>query len=957
MHSRRLTRLLLTAVGCLIFVGTASRLLAQAGTGTVRGKITSAAGGMPVSGAQLSIVGTRIGAAAASDGGYVINGAPAGAQTIRVRMIGFAPVTQSVTVQPGGNVSVDFALTPAAASLDEIVVTGTAGAARKREVGNAIGTVKLSDAPQAQTDFGSMLAGKLSGVQVSGGSGNSGAGKAIRLRGNTSVALSNQPLLYIDGVRVRSDEYPKNLPETGATQRSANVNASPLNDIAADDIDRIEVVKGAAAATLYGTDAAAGVIQIFTKRGAQGTPKWTANLNTGFNKLQQFGTNEVPLLFMDPYLRRGRSNGVGLSVAGGTANNVKYFFSGSGDATEGVMPNDLEKKFTVRANIDFLPLKNLAVSWNTSYTNDNVANTPAGNNAHGLTLNAFRQARNYYANANPDTIRQVLTYQLNTLIDRMIIGATGTWTPIPSFSSRATIGFDRAAVENRNLRPYGFAQAPQGIINDQRWANRTVSLDWVNNYERNFNENLRATFSFGTQYVNSDVSDASAYSEGFPGPGQPTVSSGSIKNSFENRQTIITGGGFLQSLVGYKDRYFLTAGLRIDGNSAFGKNFGLQRYPKISGSWVASDESWWPSRGATTLKMRAALGQAGRAPGAFDAVQTWSPIGWGGQPAFRPLNLGNSELGPERTTEVEFGFDLTAFNGRTTLDVTAFDATTTDALFPVTSIPSNGFLNSQLKNVGKLNKNGIELALSSILVERKNLTLTVGVTATTNHSKVVSLGGAPGFQIGTSNANAWIIEGKTAPLIRGRLVRNPFDVHAAGTPVDTVGNYEFGPSQPTRIIGGSINVKTWKNITVSLRGEYQGGAFISEDASYQALARSVLWPTCYKAYAQIAAGQATNNWDNAVCIQKNVRPDMFIFPADFFKLRDLTITVPLGTLIPGTRSSSFVFTAQNFFRRNFGLSMFDPEQSGNDGFNVAARYISEHIPAPAVFMTSLRVSF
>ena len=86
MHSRRLTRLLLTAVGCLIFVGTASRLWAQAGTGTVRGKITSAAGGMPVSGAQLSIVGTRIGAAAASDGGYVINGAPAGAQTIRVRM-------------------------------------------------------------------------------------------------------------------------------------------------------------------------------------------------------------------------------------------------------------------------------------------------------------------------------------------------------------------------------------------------------------------------------------------------------------------------------------------------------------------------------------------------------------------------------------------------------------------------------------------------------------------------------------------------------------------------------------------------------------------------------------------------------------------------------------------------------------------------------------------------------
>jgi hypothetical protein len=88
-----------------------------------------------------------------------------------------------------------------------------------------------------------------------------------------------------------------------------------------------------------------------------------------------------------------------------------------------------------------------------------------------------------------------------------------------------------------------------------------------------------------------------------------------------------------------------------------------------------------------------------------------------------------------------------------------------------------------------------------------------------------------------------------------------------------------------------------------------------------------------------------------------VKQDMFIFPADFFKLRDFTATVPLGKLMPGTSSSMFVFSAQNFFRRNYGMPMFDPEQSGNSGFNAAVRYISEHIPAPATFSASLRVSF
>ena len=945
------TRWYTGVVACaLALTAVAQPLMAQEATGAIRGRVTISASGTPLAAVQVFVVGTKLGAMSNASGNYTIAGVKLGQQTVRARALGYQPADVVVSVTAEG-ARADFALNTAAVSLNEVVVTGTAGAARMREVGNSIGSVKISETPSIQTSVSSILSGQMAGVNVTGGSGNSGAGSAIRLRGMTSVALTNQPLIYIDGVRLRSDEYPKNVSsQAGQDLRSGHINASPLNDINPDDIDRIEVVKGAAAATLYGTDAAAGVIQIFTKRGAAGAAQWQVQATSGFNHLQKFGTSDAPYLYMDPFLRDGKRNGAALSVSGGTQNNTRYFLSFAGDDQQGVMPNDNDRSYKLRANFDFTPLKKLAVNWNSSYTNDGISNTPAGNNASGLTLNAFRRDRNYFGNDSTAVIAKVLSYKLNTYIDRLILGSTATWTPIADFSSRLTLGLDRAAVENRNLRPYGFVAAPQGIISDARWQNLTLSVDWANNFEHHFGADLHSTTSVGTQYVSSAVSSAEAYGESFPGPGVPTVSSASIKSAFETRQTIVTGGAFLQQLFGLKDRYFVTAGLRIDGNSAFGKNFGLQHYPKISGSWVASEEPFWKWPSATA-KVRLAYGEAGRAPGAFDAVQTWIPVGWGGQPAFRPNNIGNANLGPERTKETEVGFDLTAFDGRGSATFTFFDAHTSDALFPVRQTPSEGFGGSQLENVGKMSKSGIELTVSGTPLDIKYAEVKTSLSVSTNHSKLESLGGAPPFSLGNFG---WAIEGQPVPIMRGKLIRN-HDV--MGAIPDTVGNYLFGPSQPTRIINGSVSVKTWRDVTLSLRGEYQGGAYIDEDASFQALQRSVKWPTCFRAYDALAANQPITAWEQATCVPKNVKQDMFIFKADFFKLRDFTATIPLKQLIPGTRSSMIVLTAQNFYRRNYGMPMFDPEQSGNSGFNAAVRYISEHIPAPATFFASIRASF
>ena len=927
----------------------AGPLAAQTGTGRIRGKVTNAATGQPIP-AQVGIVGQGLGATTGADGSYTITGVPAGAFTLRARALGYTQIDRSVTMTANGNITIDFAMNVAPASLNEVVVTGTAGSARKREVGNSIGSVKTSDLKEVPTNVSNLLAGRVAGVQISGGTGNSGGGSSIRLRGATSLALSNQPLIYVDGVRTRSDEYPRNGIFFGTTQRGANVNGSPLNDINPDDIERIEVVKGAAATTLFGTDAAAGVIQIFTKRGSQGAPKWTAQINSGFQRLQKFGTDAAPLLFMDPYVRDGQRLGAQAQVAGGTQNGVRYLFSFGADNSDGVLEKDNERKYLIRSNVDFSPMKNVQFSWNSSFSSNLISQTPAGNNAQGVTLNAFRRERNYYASTNPDSIKRVYEQSLMSTVDRILMGATTTWTPIEKFSSRLVLGFDRSNLENRNIRPYNFPGAPLGILQNQIWSNKIISIDWANNYDLRFGDDAKLTLSAGSQYINSMVGDVVAYSQDLPAPVNPTIASGSLKNADENRLKNITGGAFTQALFGYKDRYFFTVGARVDGNSAFGESFGFQTYPKASASWVMSDEGWW-KEGFGTLKLRGAYGAAGRAPSAFAAVQTWNPVGWGTAPAVRPANLGDPNLGPERTAETELGFDQTLFNQRLTIDFTWFKATTTDALFAVRNVPSLGFLASSLGNVGKMEKSGIEAAINGTVLDRENLGIKLGLNVSTNQSKVLDLGGATSFSLGNFG---WVIVGQPAPVIRGRLIKNE-DV--IGAPIDTVANYTFGPSQPTLIVSPSLNINTWKGITISMRGEYQGGAYMNEDASFQALSRSVLWPTCERAYAAIAANQPLTPRERLTCIPANVRQDMGIFPADFFKIRDLTVTVPLGKLIPGTASSALVVSAQNFFRRNYGMPLFDPEMSGNDGFNAPVRYISEHIPAPAMYLTSLRISF
>jgi TonB-dependent SusC/RagA subfamily outer membrane receptor len=958
MHVWRPTQVLRLAAAVAIGIW-AAPLGAQGGTGVVRGTVRQAGSSAPLAGAQVSIVGSRVGAISGDDGAYVIGAAPAGEQRVRVRLIGYAPVERPVTVTAGGTATLELSLSQAAATLDQVVITGTAGQARRREVGNSISQLDLAKAPEAPTNVSNLLQGRIAGASVQLSGGSAGAGSSIRLRGNSSVALSNQPLIYIDGVRVRSDEYPKNSPPASvSTLRSANVNASPLNDVNPDDIERIEVIKGAAATTLYGTEAASGVVQIFTKKGKAGKPQWTFQTTQGANTLRPFAPDDggkcsdtqacSKYLYINPWLRTGRRQGYVGSVAGGQANGLRYFVSGGYDQNQGVLPKDSERKINVRANFSFQPTSKLTFDWTSAYTADSISNTPAGNNAAGLTLNAFRRNRNYFGSENIDTISQVLSYDLTTGVNHLTLGGTLNFAATPTFTHKVTLGLDRSEVENRNLRPYGFVSQPTGALSDESWRGQLLTAEYVGNYQRDIGA-FHSNLGWGGQSQTSDTRDLQSYTEGFPGPGVPVVSSGSQWIGTEDRIRVVTAGVFLQEMLGWHDKAFLTLGARVDGNSAFGANLGLQTYPKVSASYVISEEGFWP-QSVGTLKLRAAYGEAGRAPGAFDALRTYLPVGWGGQPAFRTNRVGNPDLGPERSRETELGFDAVTLRGRLNVDFTYYHTITNDALLPVDQIPSMGFTLTQLKNVGKLQKHGVELALNGDVVQSHLVTWNLGSTISLNGSKVLSLGGTPAFEL---RNYGWIMEGQPVAVLRGRYVKN---ANAVADPIIET-NHLFGPSQPTRVIGLTTSFRFPHGIELSARGDYQGGHYINEDASFQALSRAVKWPTCFGAYDKDPAQWTAR--ERAFCNAANTRQDMYIFKADFFKLRDITLRAPLPTkYLRGVQTATASLSVQNWYTwKNKDFRILDPEMSGNDGFNSSVRYISEHIPAPATVLGQLRLTF
>ncbi len=966
-----------------LLIATATSVQAQA-TGTIAGRVVDADNGQPIAAAQITISGTQFGRATGDDGRYSLSGIPAGTQTVIIRRIGYQQQSRSVTLRANGTVTLDVSLVKSSVSLTGVVVTAT-GEERKKEVGNAVTTLSSADFEKAGAgNTQQILQGRSTGVTVLANGGTPGAGGTIRLRGVNSITQGNQPLIYVDGIRIFNGNSP-----TGVSSRQS---VSPLNDIAAADIERIEVVKGPAATTLYGTEASGGVIQIFTKRGRDGAAAWTLDVGGGINTMGEFGPSSDPT---GMFLRQCRgpnmvdANGVPFEDATcpasgswlqngflgryslgvrGASGGINYAISGNLENEEGVLRVGSNKTGGMRVNLGFAPAKTVTLALNSSWQRRNTAMISDGNSADAFLLNVSRGPGSNFRGTGCSTptvtcvVNDTIFSKANSIGgDHFIVGGTATWTPFEKLTNRVSVGIDYNNTDQRTINPFGYPRTPQGQYFQTLWNRQLITVDYATTWKQTYSSNFTGTTSFGGQLFDSRLNSTDLQGDNFAGPGIPTLISASLRQITDvNQQRVINGGLFAQQMIGWRDRLFITAGARVDGNSAFGRSFGLQTYPKVSGSWVLSEESFWPTNIIETFKLRGAVGEAGKAPGAFDATRTWNPVAAeGGLPAFTPGQLGNPNLGPERTRETEYGFDAGLLNGRVGLVVTAFHARTRDAIINVAYPPSQGFSANQPENVGVIKNTGLEAQLTGTVDLTRWAKLEARLQYTQMRGEAVDLGG----RVITLDAlsRSYVQEGFPLPAYVGRKVTNP---DAFEAPV-IVENQLLGQTFADKIINPSVTVTLFQNLSIEAVGEFQRGGHLLNANGFQNAGLGI-WQPCFaaqKALRAAAAGDGSalatvNARDRMRCSITPAERDYsyWVESADFFKLRNLSLAYDVPKrYLPGARSMTVTFVGRNLFRST-NYTGTDPEVA-DQRTSTFSRRDYYNIPPYRTFLFSVRTNF
>ncbi len=929
---------------------------AEARAGTITGTITAAATQQPIAGAQVAVVG---GAGALTDdrGRYTIRAVSVGRVTLRVRRIGYAPVDKPVDVIDGQTAIVDFALTEQTRTLSEVVVTGTVGATTRREIGNSVASVsmaKLENQPTPQLQ--DIVGTRVAGVLISRNDGAVGAGGTIRIRGINSLTQGNRPLIYVDGVRIFSD-YVNNDAVKTAT--------SPLNDIDPNTIERMEVIKGAAATTLYGTEASNGVIQIFTKKGAGGQkPQWEFKTSQGFSRMGQIGPDLSPSwlakwgpeskdLWMSKFLRDGPSSEYNLSVRGNSPGEyaINYFLSSGYSKEVGTFPNNDMSTTLLRGNFGFRPNKSLLVQFNSSWSGHQIQWVPLGNQAYSFSLNVMRGPYNYVGSVAADStfVTDTKTYESQ---NHFTSGVDITYTPTDAILVKTVIGLDNIDTDYQNSWFFGSLIFPNGTRYERRFTNTNKQVDAQVTYSKRAFKWLTTATSGGMQFFDARRLTVSGSSNNFAGPGSPVIQTGSQQNASESRLRVVNAGYFFQELLGISDRLFITAGLRLDGNSAFGKSFGLQKYPKLSASYILSDFAFWP-QWIEEAKVRAAYGVSGKAPGYFDAQRGWTPISAnGGQPGVRASTQGNPNIGPERSTEIEEGFEAGMFNGRLNVDLSFYQQRTADALISVPQDPSKGFLSGQIANVGLMQNQGMEVAVHGTPYRRGDFNLELGVTASRTNSLMKKIGGPP-ISLGTSTApGVWVKEGYAMPSYWAQKLLNPTEVG----PMKLTPETYFGPIFPTKILTLSTTINVIKGLSVSGLAEFQGGHYNLSHTAYRNALRGV-WPACQGVLDKIAATGAASltAFETYTCNPAKAIGGAYLSKNDFWRVRSVQVSYDVPQRFTrNTGKWNVLLAGRNLFTIT-DYAGIEPE--ANDGGDSFSRNEYYQLPLPRTFVLSARNNF
>ncbi|HEU4995593.1 MAG TPA: SusC/RagA family TonB-linked outer membrane protein [Gemmatimonadaceae bacterium] len=956
------------ALVCALFglMPPAQPALAQGGTGTVSGQVTDARS-TGLANAEVRVEGTRLEAVTSVDGRFRIAGVPAGSRTITVRRLGYTSQRRIVTLAAGEEATLTFALQPGAVSLEQVVVTGTAGAQELRAIGNSVSTIQAADAASksAAPDLSSLMRARTTGLDVMPVSGRVGAGPAIQVRGPSSIGLNNAPLIYVDGIRVNNAVAQG--PSTGAGRlgiQGAAV-ANRLNDFNPEDIERIEVIKGPAAATIYGTEAANGVVQIITKKGSAGAkPQVTLQVQNGTLFFQD-AESRVPTNYMrDPAntanivawngLRQEADSGRPIyhsgmerhymgSVAGGR-DQMRYYLSGGFMNDYGVEPNNNFRMFTTHANVGSPLAQNTDLSLSLNFSNQSshlgadVGASPLLGAIAGHRF-LFPASRGFFP-VPPEVPQQL--YDNASGLYQFTGSATVNNQSLSWLNQRAIVGIDYSAEDARGiehyappaLSPFLSAAAAGGSIGQTLRRLSLVTVDYGATATRNVTSTISSATSVGGQFNRQEFNSSFLGGQGFPAQGVETVSAASTAYaSVQTDTTNTTIGAYAQEQLGWRDRLFVTAGLRVDNNSAFGEKFKSITYPKAGISWVASDEPFWKwSSWVSTLRLRAAYGESGRQPRAFSALRTFTPVvGPGGTNAITPSTLGNPDLQPERGKELEYGFEATVL-GRLGLDFTAYSKKTMNVIVDQPVAPSSGFSGNQVVNLGRVDSRGVEMRASYDTPIWRNLDYSLVLNVSTANNTIKQNIVNAVTSIGTRNIIGYPINGFWARRVVS-ADRDPATGGATNIQCESPGNAPascltapfvyIGPSTP-KVFGSIANtLNVGKDIRLFVLTDFKRGHKIWNQNEYIRCIGLTGAPLCEMNYYPARYDPVT--LANYVAAAGAANLSGSIQDASFMKLREVSVTYTLpARVVPGATRASISLAGRELhtWTRYKGL---DPE--------------------------------
>lgn len=960
--------------------------------GSFSGTVTDSNNGVPLAGVSVFIEDTSFGAVTDFDGNYSFRvNLEAGDYTLTASSLGYT--TTEITVSySGGDLTTDLTLTEDVLSLDEVVVTGNPAGVNKRTLGNAISSVKAEDlVNNGAIAVDQAISGKISGALVQQNSGDPAGGISIRLRGPSTVLGNSDPLYIVDGIIVSNSSNSNNLVDLGGNSQNRLVDLNP------NDIERIEVIKGAAAAAIYGSRASNGVVQIFTKKGKSGDPKFTFNTNVRINELRkEIDYNTVPLAWVDPFDRDNLEtvpverynlqdeffeSGFGvetfLSVTGGNE-KTSYYISGSFLDNEGIIKNTDFQRTGFKTNITQKAFDWLDINAGLNFTRSVSSDIPNGgiNAAYGA-ITGFVFSDNS-VNPAPDEsgvypITSLLVPRTNPAeavnrfdfgqkVNRVITNVGLNAKITEKLSASYLLGLDfynqsaTAFIPINNTSPNGNGFSRRADINNFQY-NSDLNIT----YQTPITEDINSTTTLGGSWQYEEFERVAIEADGLA-PVVEVASDGSILTQGETRSQISFWGSFLQQSFSFRDKLYLNGAVRLDGASTFGEDERNQVYAKASLSYVISEEDFWEDAfgdAFSTFKLRGSWGQAGNltALTAFQRFTTLNPSSINGTPSLTPgTQQGDLNIAPERQEEIEFGFDAGFLNNRIGVEFTYYKQDVTDLLLPRELAPSTGF-GSRIENVGDLENKGIEILLRAAPIKSQDFSWDVTATFSQNDNVVTRVAGGGQFALAGSFATNFVIEGEPLGVFFRQFYARDADGSISlddngypfrGTTDDGAGSKVIGDPNPDWF-GSFINEFAYKDFKLRLQFDAVQGYDVFN--WNRRLLDNVIFGGGYNV-GQELLGNRPKGFGGA---QAGIFEE-FVEDGSFVKLRELAISYGFKPPFEGIDNVEVSLVGRNLISWD-DYSGWDPEintagqSNGVRGFDFAG------VPIPRTYQLGINFSF